>query len=39
MEILSKNADTTKKLLTALINDIPKTRTCDCEKALLDAAF
>ena len=39
MEILSKNSDTTKKMLTVLINDIPKTRRCNCEKALLDAEF
>jgi 5'-methylthioadenosine phosphorylase len=39
METLSKNANTTKKLLTVLINDIPKTRSCNCEKALLDAEF
>lgn len=39
IETLSKNADATKKLLTVLINDIPKTRGCNCEKALLDAEF
>jgi len=39
IETLSKNSDATKKLLTVLINDIPKTRRCNCEKALLDAEF
>src|SRR3989338_2167140 len=39
IETLSENSDATKKLLTVLINDIPKTRKCNCEKALLDAEF
>ncbi len=39
LETLSKNATTTKKFLTFLINEIPKTRGCSCEKALSEAEF
>jgi 5'-methylthioadenosine phosphorylase len=39
LETLSKNVSTTKKLLTFLIDEIPKTRGCSCEKALSEAEF
>jgi len=39
METLSKNVKNTKKLLTLLIDSIPKSRECDCEKALSEAKF
>ena len=39
LETLSKNVTTTKKLLTFLIDEIPKTRGCSCEKALSEAEF
>ena len=39
LETLSKNVSTTKKLLTFLIDEIPKTRGCSCEKALKEAEF
>jgi len=39
METLSKNVQNTKKLLTILIDSIPHTRGCSCEKALADAEF
>ena len=39
LETLSKNVTTTKKLLTFLIGEIPKTRGCSCEKALSEAEF
>ncbi len=39
LETLSKNVAATKKLLTFLIEDIPKTRQCSCEKALAEAEF
>ena len=39
LETLSKNVETTKKILTKLIEKIPKTRTCSCAKALEEAEF
>jgi len=39
LETLSKNVTTTKKLLASLIDEIPKTRGCSCEKALTEAEF
>ena len=39
METLSKNVERTKKILTELIDKIPKTRSCSCEKALAEAEF
>ncbi len=39
MEILSKNVQMTKKLLTLVIDHIPKVKSCSCEKALEDAEF
>lgn len=39
METLSKNVKKTKEMLTALINEIPKSRGCLCEKALAEAEF
>ena len=39
IETLSKNVDKTKKILTELIDKIPKTRSCSCEKALAEAEF
>ena len=39
IETLSKNVESTKKLLTVLIDDIPKSRECNCEKALTEAEF
>ena len=39
LETLSKNVMMTKKLLTFLIDEIPKTRGCSCEKALSEAEF
>lgn len=39
LETLSKNVESTKKLLTFLIEDIPKDRGCSCEKALSEAEF
>jgi len=39
METLSKNVERTKKVLTELIDKIPKTRNCSCEKALAEAEF
>jgi len=39
LETLSKNVTTTKKLLTFLIDGVPKTRGCPCEKALREAEF
>ena len=39
LETLSKNVDRTKKVLTELIDKIPKTRNCSCEKALAEAEF
>ena len=39
LETLSKNVERTKKVLTDLINQIPKTRSCSCSKALSEAEF
>ena len=39
LETLSKNVEKTKKLLTVLIDRIPKNKTCNCEKALSEAEF
>ena len=39
METLSKNVERAKKVLTELIDKIPKTRNCSCEKALAEAEF
>ena len=39
LETLSTNVEKTKELLTALINKIPKTKSCNCEKALSEAEF
>ena len=39
MDTLSKNVGNTKKILTTLIDKIPKTKSCDCEKALSEAEF
>ncbi len=39
LETLSKNVEKTKKILTVLINEIPQSRSCVCEKALLEAEF
>jgi len=39
IETLSKNVEKTKKVLTELIDKIPKTRSCSCEKALAEAEF
>jgi 5'-methylthioadenosine phosphorylase len=39
LETLSKNVERTKKVLTDLISQIPKTRSCLCAKALEEAEF
>ena len=39
LETLSKNIERTKKVLTELINQIPKTRSCTCANALKEAEF
>lgn len=39
LETLSKNVVKTKKILTGLIEKIPKTRSCSCAKALEEAEF
>ncbi len=39
MNTLSENVKITKKLLTELIDKIPKARSCSCEKALAEAEF
>jgi len=39
IEMLSKNIESTKKLLAVLIDEIPKSRECNCEKALAEAEF
>ena len=39
LETLSKNVERTKELLTQLIDNIPKTRSCNCSKALEEAEF
>jgi len=39
LETLSKNVEKTKKILTKLMDTIPKTRSCSCAKALEEAEF
>lgn len=39
LETLSKNVERTKKLLTEMVEVIPKTRGCNCAKALEEAEF
>ena len=39
LETLSKNVEKTKKILTELMDTIPKTRSCFCAKALEEAEF
>ena len=39
LDTLSKNVEKTKKILTELIDKIPKTRSCSCAKALEEAVF
>ena len=39
LETLSKNVEITKKILTELIDNIPKNRNCSCAKALAEAQF
>lgn len=39
LETLSRNVASVKNLLTYLIEDIPKTRECSCEKALAEAEY
>ena len=39
METLSKNVEATKTILTKLIDKIPETKSCACEKALEEAEF
>ena len=39
IETLSKNVERTKNILTELIDKIPKTRSCSCQKALTEAEF
>jgi len=39
LETLSKNVEKTKIVLTELIDKIPKTRSCSCDKALEEAEF
>ncbi|MCA9812347.1 MAG: S-methyl-5'-thioadenosine phosphorylase [Nitrosarchaeum sp.] len=39
LDTLSKNVSTTKKILTELIEKIPKIRNCSCAKALEEAQF
>ena len=39
IETLSKNVETTKKILTSLPDFIPEQRRCSCEKALTEAQF
>ena len=39
METLAKNVEMTKKLLTLVVDQIPKTKSCSCEKALEEAEF
>jgi len=39
LDTLSKNVSTTKKILTELIDKIPKSRNCSCAKALEEAQF
>ena len=39
LETLSKNVEKTKELLKVLIDKIPETKSCNCEKALSEAEF
>jgi 5'-methylthioadenosine phosphorylase len=39
LETLTKNVELTKKILTILIDEIPKTKQCNCEHALEEAEF
>ena len=39
LETLSKNVEVTKKMLAVLLEKIPKTRKCYCERALSEAEF
>ena len=39
LETLSKNVEKTKELLKVLIDNIPETKSCNCEKALSEAEF
>jgi 5'-methylthioadenosine phosphorylase len=39
LEILTKNVERTKQILSNLIGQIPKTRKCSCAKALEEAEF
>jgi 5'-methylthioadenosine phosphorylase len=39
METLSKNVENTKKLLTAIPDEVPQVRNCSCAKALEEAEF
>jgi 5'-methylthioadenosine phosphorylase len=39
IETLKKNVESTKKLLTAIPDEIPKSRGCSCAKALEEAEF
>ena len=39
METLAKNVETTKKILTLVIDQIPEIKSCSCEKALEEAEF
>ena len=39
MDTLSKNVEATKTILTKLIDKIPETKSCACEKALEEAEF
>jgi 5'-methylthioadenosine phosphorylase len=39
MDTLSNNVQITKKILMTLIDKIPKTKNCNCEKALSEAEF
>jgi 5'-methylthioadenosine phosphorylase len=39
IETLTKNVETTKKILVSLVDFIPSQRKCSCEKALTEAQF
>ena len=39
MKTLAKNVEMTKKILTLVIDQIPQTKSCSCEKALEEAEF
>ncbi len=39
LETLSKNVESIKKMLAVLLEKIPKTRKCNCERALSEAEF